>query len=283
MQHQEQPLLSIITPCLNAAETIKTTLDSVRSVYKYLLAKKLTIEHIVIEGNSRDGTIDIILDFMAIAPYLRFVHEEVPGIYRAMNRGLELASGEYTHILNADDHICRIETYCDLIQTAKLTNKKIILGSIIKIENKKGRELDTWIAEGKGWDEDSFRKKIMRGSHYPHPGFIAKTAIYKNEGFDETYSLSADYKLMQSILLNDARRSDILISEEALVAMRDGGATSTFSGILKGYKQISAINKELGIRSLLSTRYLNKLRRRGEHYFRKWALKLKLIIIKYLK
>jgi glycosyltransferase involved in cell wall biosynthesis len=93
--------LSIVTPALNSVRTIRETLESVaRQDYTH-------VEHIVTDGGSTDGTLDILKAF----PRLRCVSEKDEGHYHAMNKGIQMAQGEAIGILNADD------CYCDGILT----------------------------------------------------------------------------------------------------------------------------------------------------------------------
>lgn len=88
--------LSIVTPSLNSAHTIRETLESVaRQDYPH-------VEHIVRDGGSTDGTIEILKEF----PRLHWVSEKDEGHYHAMNKGIQMATGEVVAILNADDCYC---------------------------------------------------------------------------------------------------------------------------------------------------------------------------------
>jgi glycosyltransferase involved in cell wall biosynthesis len=88
--------LTIVTPSFNGIHTIRETLESVaRQDYSH-------IEHLVLDGGSTDGTIGIIKEF----PNIRWVSEKDEGHYHAMNKGIEMASGEVIGILNADDCYC---------------------------------------------------------------------------------------------------------------------------------------------------------------------------------
>jgi len=87
------PKISVVTPCFNSAETIRETLESVaRQDYPQL-------EHIVIDGGSTDGTIEILRGF----PHLTWITEKDEGHFHAMNKGIGRATGELVVILNADD------------------------------------------------------------------------------------------------------------------------------------------------------------------------------------
>lgn len=87
------PKISIVTPTFNSVTTLPETIESVQGQdYK-------NWEHIVIDGGSTDGTVDLLADY----PHLQWTSEPDEGHYHAMNKGIERASGEIVAILNADD------------------------------------------------------------------------------------------------------------------------------------------------------------------------------------
>lgn len=85
--------ISIITPSFNGVRTIRATLESVAS------QNYANVEHIVMDGGSTDGTLEIIKEY----PRIIFVSEKDEGHYHAMDKGTRMASGEVVAILNADD------------------------------------------------------------------------------------------------------------------------------------------------------------------------------------
>ena len=92
------PKFSIITVCKNSEDTIRYTLNSIKSqTYK-------NIEHVIIDGVSNDGTINIIKEYIKTDPQIpvTFISEEDEGIYDAINKGIEKCTGELISILNAE-------------------------------------------------------------------------------------------------------------------------------------------------------------------------------------
>lgn len=90
------PKLSIVTPTFNSIHTLRETIESVRT------QQYPALEHLVIDGGSTDGTLELIKSY----PHLKWVSEKDEGHYHAMNKGIQLASGEAVAILNADDCYC---------------------------------------------------------------------------------------------------------------------------------------------------------------------------------
>jgi glycosyltransferase involved in cell wall biosynthesis len=89
----ELPKISVVTPTFNGIATLRETIESVLSQdYK-------NWEHIVIDGGSTDGTLDLLRSY----PHLQWISERDKGHYHAMNKGIERASGDTVAILNTDD------------------------------------------------------------------------------------------------------------------------------------------------------------------------------------
>lgn len=98
----DNPVISVITVCYNAGKYIEQTIQSV-------IGQSMTgIEYIVVDGGSSDGTLNVIQRYASRID--RFVSEKDNGMYDAMNKGLEMATGEYILFLNADDSLYSPDT-----------------------------------------------------------------------------------------------------------------------------------------------------------------------------
>ena len=105
--------ISIITVCYNAAKTIRDALESVFAQVEKRGEgeRRIEIEHIVIDGGSTDGTVEVIGEFereiqSSPSPFtfaFRWLSEKDNGMYDAMNKGIRMATGDVIGILNADD------------------------------------------------------------------------------------------------------------------------------------------------------------------------------------
>lgn len=119
---QDLPLVSIVTVTFNAQKTLMRALESVR-VQTYP-----NIEHIIIDGGSTDGTLDLIRAFEDYIAYWR--SEPDNGIYDAFNKGIVLSTGQFIGILNADDYYepDQIEM---AVSALRRTNAPFVHGDII--------------------------------------------------------------------------------------------------------------------------------------------------------
>ena len=112
--------LTVITVCWNALEDLKPTVES---VLRQKTKGSISIEHVIVDGASTDGTPEWLAEQLAAGNIERYVSEPDRGIYDAMNKGINLARGEVLAFLNAGDTytdedlapcvlpVCRGETY----------------------------------------------------------------------------------------------------------------------------------------------------------------------------
>ncbi len=91
-----KPLVTIVTPSFNRKAFLKTCVNSIQC------QSYGAIEHIVVDGGSTDGTVEL-LDEMQRAGMLRYISEPDGGMYDAINKGLQLARGAFIAYLNTDD------------------------------------------------------------------------------------------------------------------------------------------------------------------------------------
>ncbi len=169
--------ISVITVVLNGAETIEKTIRSV------LEQDYPDIEYIIIDGGSEDGTIDIIKKYEKRIAC--FVSEPDNGIYYAMNKGIERATGDIIGIINSDDWY---EPGCFKTVAADFEehDNDIVYGDLNRIgengiEKRELREL----------------KYLCLGMVLPHPTVFVKKSVYGKIGlFDTSYKIAADYDFL---------------------------------------------------------------------------------------
>src|SRR5437870_2470635 len=93
-----QITLSLVTPSLNPDWRMQRCLDSVHRE-----SSAIDLEHIVVDGGSTDGTVEVLRNFSAEHSWCRFISESDDGPYEAINKGFEMARGHYLLYLSADD------------------------------------------------------------------------------------------------------------------------------------------------------------------------------------
>ncbi len=128
-----KPLFSIITVCYQAAAALRKTLESVRD------QDFSQYEHLVIDGGSRDGTVELLQS--QTSPRLRWISESDEGLYDAMNKGLAMASGQFVWFVNAGDLIEGPEVLTRL--ATRVTPEVDILYGDVRMVSPEGQVLGT--------------------------------------------------------------------------------------------------------------------------------------------
>ena len=238
--------ISIITVSFNSSKTIINSINSVNNQnYK-------NIEHIFIDGNSDDGTFELIKKYSTRSKIV--ISEPDEGLYDAMNKGIKIATGDIIGILNSDD-IFSSTTIISIIADAFKRNKcDILYGNInyINNENKNVRY----------WKSSKFIKGTFKnGWHPPHPSLFIKKDVYDNYGnFDISLKISSDFDLMLRFFEKSNNKCFYL--DKTIVNMMIGGRSNTIKGIIKGSKEIKLAftkNKIKPAYLYLFNRYMNKI------------------------
>lgn len=203
--------VSIITATYNSAGTVRDTLLSVQSqTYP-------SIEHLVIDGCSKDDTLQIVNTFDHIA---QCISEPDKGIYDAMNKGIARATGDIIGILNSDDFYADGNAITDVVKHFESTGCDALYADLIYIDPlKKDRVIRKWKSGG------YHRSNFLKGWMPPHPTFFVKKEVYERLGvFDLRLKSAADYELLLRFLyVNNVATSYL---PRVLVHMRSGGTSN---------------------------------------------------------
>lgn len=203
--------ISIITVSYNSEATIETTFQSVANqTYKNL-------EYIVVDGGSKDGTLDLIKKYDHHVS--RWISEPDKGLYDAMNKGIEMATGEVIGLINSDDLFCdhdAIKKVVDMFNSdADLDSVYADLYYVSQFDTEK--IIRKWVT--------SKRRRFKYGWHPAHPTFYIKKKVYKEYGlFDLNFKLAADFEIMLRFLEKYKITTKYL--KQPLVKMRLGGETN---------------------------------------------------------
>lgn len=229
--------ISLITVTYNSSKTLSATLSSV------LFQTYSDIEYIVVDGLSEDNTVSIIEEYSHLfAGRLRFLSEPDKGIYDAMNKGIQMATGDIIGILNSDDLLMDDDVLKD-IALAFDDKTDAICGNLYFVDvNDVNHVVRIW----KGSPYRSFTK----GWHPAHPTFYARRQVYEKYGaFDITFDVSADFELMLRLI--EKYHICIKYVDRYMVKMRVGGeSTGSIQNIIKGNKNIIKAFKKNGKHSI---------------------------------
>ncbi len=181
--------ISIITVCLNSAQTLGTTIESVKNqTFQH-------IEYIVIDGGSTDGSLEIAQRHSAQISMI--VSEKDAGIYDAMNKGVEKAHGDIILFLNSDDSLHDDHVISDIAaEFERHKNLDLLFGDVIYRDNHQ-------------LEQRSFRHLSRRNLIFEnlcHQAVFAKRSLFKQIGkFDLHYQIAADYDWLLKIFFSDAQ------------------------------------------------------------------------------
>jgi len=186
------PKITVVTVIYNAENTIANCLKSV-SAQTYT-----NVEHIIIDGVSNDKSLAIIEANKAVN--VKVFSEPDTGIYNAMNKGIEKATGEYIIFLNADDCYASPTVLNNMVDFLLLHQLDAVSAGvkIYKTGNKKPYRI---------YKATHFKKwMFILGHQPPHPGFlcskkaIVNNAAFKDEFFNEQFKIAGDFDLMLRLI-----------------------------------------------------------------------------------
>lgn len=232
--------VSIITVVYNNAATISSAIESVlKQTYD-------NIEYIIIDGKSTDGTMDVVNTYKDKIDVI--VSEKDKGLYDAMNKGVEIASGDLVGILNSDDFFYDENVIKTIAETFVANpDQDAVVGDIVflnaKNENKILRRYSS-----KRWKPNKFAWGYMPA----HPSFFVKKEYYEQfGGYKLKYRIAADYELLiRFLLIHKINWNYIPL---VTTKMRPGGnSTAGIKTTIKLNKEILEACKENGV----TTNYL---------------------------
>lgn len=197
--------ISIITVSYNSVKTIEQTIVSViNQIYA-------DIEYIIVDGGSTDGTIELIKKYETYIT--KWISESDVGIYHAMNKGIKMATGDIVAFLNSDDWY--------ELDALEYVNSEFVKG-----------EYDIFFADVTRISEElkvietiPLKKQALSVLHLGmpacHQGIFSKRELLQG-GFNQHYSISADYDWLQQVMLRDIK---VGVSGKKIAYFRAGGVS----------------------------------------------------------
>ena len=222
--------ITIITACYNSGATIRTCFDSVLS------QKGVDVEYIVVDGGYKDGTVDIIKEYSTRSTHstrlaFKWISERDQGMYDAINKGIQMATGGIVGILNADDMLESPDTLAHVAE-AFTSEVDAVYADIRFVKD----DLNTTVRyySAKHWKP----WMLQWGKMPPHPSVYIRRELFDKYGLYKLgYDIAADYELLIRYLRMAKLRTRYL--NESLVRMRMGGKST------RGWKSFKTLNKEI--------------------------------------
>jgi glycosyltransferase involved in cell wall biosynthesis len=238
--------ISIITATYNSASTVRDTLESVKN------QSYNNIEHLIIDGLSKDETLNICNQYHHIAN----IHSEKDdGIYDAMNKGINLATGDIIGILNSDDFYINNDVI-EKVANAFKDDVDAVYGDLQYVDPiNTNKVIRTWRSG------NYTAKAFLYGWMPPHPTFFVRREVYEKIGaFNTALHSAADYEFMLRVLFKHRLKAAYI--PEVLVRMRAGGLSNASLGNrVKANLEDRLAWKMNGLKPYFFTLYLKPVRK----------------------
>lgn len=212
--------ISIITVCYNSALTIGDTITSVAS------QSYTDKEHIVVDGNSSDATMDIVRASPSLS---HFVSEPDKGVYDAMNKGIALTTGDVIGFLNSDDFYIDDSVLAQVAAVFADSEVDACYADLIYVDKKDTNKIVRY------WKSRTFVPGLFEDGWMPaHPTFFVRRGVYEElGGFDLDYKIQADFELTMRFL--EIYRVKSVYIPKIFIKMRVGGVSNnSIVNIVKG-------------------------------------------------
>lgn len=213
-QVTSRPKITVITVCYNASADIEETLNSI-------LGQTAIddMEVIVIDGASTDGTVEKIKPYASRLAH--FISEPDKGIYNAMNKGIALSTGEFVNFMNVGDRFFNKDVIADVIAGIKAMKNRpdVVYGATV-------------FRYPDGYTGHLPSLALMPGAMGAcHQSIFVDGDKLRNERFDESFRISADYELMHRLYTGGARFAEL---KKYVAVYNFDGVSGTFAGQMRG-------------------------------------------------
>ena len=249
---------TVVTCTYNAEKVLQRTLDSVqRQTY-------CNIEHIIMDGGSRDRTLQLVKTYQHRNAVGESSHEIVvisepdKGLYDAMNKGIRMATGDVVGILNSDDFFTGKDVLAQVVRAFETDDRlAAVYGDVHFVHPDK---LDKCV---RYYSSKVFKRKLMRFGFMPaHPSFYLRRKYFGKFGCYKTdYRIAADFEFLLRVIYKGNISIKYLPID--MVTMRMGGVST--SGVVSHkwiMKEHLRAFRENGIYTnvfLLGIRYIYKV------------------------
>jgi glycosyltransferase involved in cell wall biosynthesis len=245
--------ISIITVAFNSASTIRDTIESVLS------QTNNDIEYIIVDGKSNDNTVEIIKSYESMFNgRLHWISEPDKGLYDAMNKGIQMATGDIIGIINSDDFYHRNDIIEKIAEVFVKDDTIQATFGDVRFVNSTNLEKTVRYYRSKNFNIKRFRFGFMP----PHPTFFTYKRNFEKYGLYQTnYKIAADYELLIRFIYTHKLKYKYLPLD--VMKMRMGGAsTASLRSNLILNQEIIRACKENGIYTnmpVLMMKYIVKI------------------------
>ncbi|MDY7048506.1 MAG: glycosyltransferase family 2 protein [Microcystis panniformis WG22] len=204
--------VSIITVVYNNQATIAHAISSVLS------QDYSDIEYIVIDGASTDSTIEIIQSYSE--KIAKFISEPDQGIYDAMNKGLNLATGDIVGILNSDDFYANNQVISQVVREFKNKSVDLVFADTVYVKPENLNRVVRYYSS-----PNFYPWKFAWGWMPAHPSCFLKLEVYEKYGhFKTDYKIASDYEILVRFMAK--YKISYSYMPQVLVKMRTGGVSN---------------------------------------------------------
>lgn len=223
--------ISIVTCALNSTSTIKKSIKSVqKQTYK-------NIEHLIIDGGSTDGTLEVVKKIKD--KKINLFSSLDNGFYDALNKGIKFTTGNIVGVLHSDDFYRSNNVIEIVVDIFKKTKADIVYGDLIYVKKEHPFKPIRY------WKAGQYSKeKLLKGWMPPHPAVFIKKNFFNKIGFYKTnYKISADYDFLVRIF--NCKNVNQVYVPKVLINMRIGGMSNkSFKNlIVKSFEDYQIIKK----------------------------------------
>jgi glycosyltransferase involved in cell wall biosynthesis len=204
--------VTLITVTYNSAKYLESCILSViGQQYKQ-------IEHIIVDGGSNDGTLDIIRKYHH--QIANWISEKDNGMYEALNKGMKMATGDIIGILNSDDVLAAPDVIGDIVNCFEQYRVDSVYGDLVYVDQEDSHKIIRY------WKGSSYKRSRFRYGWMPaHPTFyIRRQLVEELGGYETHYFSAADYEFMARYLYRYRISSHYL--PKLIAKMRIGGQSN---------------------------------------------------------
>lgn len=218
--------ITIIIATYNSSKTLE------QAIFSVIEQTYPQIELIIIDGKSTDDTLAIVKKYESFG--IRWISEPDDGIYDALNKGIDMATGDYFMILGSDDSLYNSNTISDVVNCID-DDTDILSASVIVVDELSCKSTCAY-------NHHALDKEIYSGGMIPHQGMFVRTSLGEKYKFDTKYKIAADYKFFLQCYYN----KEIIFKyiDEPVAFFSNDGASAN---VIELYAENNIIYKELNL------------------------------------